>query len=259
MATVARRGPHSAVDDPSSAPRKANSSGMAVSSTTTTVTSYSSRPPVISPRASWSIGCVRGTTAASRTTTATVPKAAAPYRTPAGAAARSSPRSAAEAPADQATSASTAVSTGIDTPGGPASPSPRTTLKTTRTATACRKHRRGLVTQKMTTAAADVARHPGRMGHHLLPRERVRPEPDPWSCTAPSPLTARRTPQIGWLPSPASATRIALSHRGSGPRLREASRTEREVRPLLVQEPVPIEYLPSNPATGRCRGRSPPR
>ncbi len=52
-----------------------------------------------------------------------------------------------EAPDHQATSASTVVTTATDTLGRPASPSPRTRLKTTRTATACRKHRRGLVTE----------------------------------------------------------------------------------------------------------------
>ena len=47
MTQVARRGPQSAIADPSSTPRKANSSGTAVSRTTVTVSSYSSRPPVI--------------------------------------------------------------------------------------------------------------------------------------------------------------------------------------------------------------------
>src|SRR6476619_1589468 len=68
------------------------------------------------------------------------------------------------------------------------------------------------------------------------------------------PVNVRRTPQIGWLPSAAAATRMALSHRGSGPRLREASPDEAEVRPLLIQEPVPTGASRRTPARGVAVG-----
>jgi len=49
---LARHGPHSLSADPSRTPRKANSSGIAVSSTIETPSSYSSRPPLICARES---------------------------------------------------------------------------------------------------------------------------------------------------------------------------------------------------------------
>ena len=75
---LARHGPHSLSADPSRTPRKANSSGIAVSSTIDTPSSYSSRPPLICARESCRKPFVAGITAATIRTSKTTPKAAAP-------------------------------------------------------------------------------------------------------------------------------------------------------------------------------------
>ena len=75
---LARHGPHSLSADPSRTPRKANSSGIAVSSTIDTPISYSSRPPPICARESWRKPFVAGITAATTRTSKTTPKAPAP-------------------------------------------------------------------------------------------------------------------------------------------------------------------------------------
>src|SRR4029077_10169385 len=138
---LARHGPHSLSADPSRTPRKANSSGSAVSSTIGTPISYSSRPPPICARESCRNPLVAGITAATTSTSKTAPKAAAPYSRPARISVRARPRSARVAPALQAIRASATVSRLTDITAGPRRPNGRATANTASTATACPKQR----------------------------------------------------------------------------------------------------------------------
>src|SRR5215475_7785924 len=138
---LARHGPHSLSADPSRTPRKANSSGIAVRSTIGTASSYSSRPPPICARESCRNPFVAGITAATASTSTTIPAAPAPYSRPARTPARARPRSASVAPALQAIRASAAVSRLTAITAGPSSPNERPTVNKTSTATVCTKQR----------------------------------------------------------------------------------------------------------------------
>src|SRR5215831_8655806 len=136
-----RHGPHNLSADPSRTPRKANSSGIAVSSTIDTPSLYSSRPPSICARESWRNPFVAGITAATTSTSKTTPKAPAPYSRPARISVRARPRSARVAPAPQAIRISAAVRRLTDIAAGPRSPDERATANTASTATASPKQR----------------------------------------------------------------------------------------------------------------------
>jgi hypothetical protein len=75
---LARHGPHRRSAEPSRTPRKANSSGIAVTSTIDIPRSYSSRPALICARESCRKPFVAGSTAATIRTSSTTPRAPAP-------------------------------------------------------------------------------------------------------------------------------------------------------------------------------------
>ena len=137
VAKVAPRTPKACIADPSSTPRKANSSGMAVSSNSDTSTSWSRCPPLMFARESCRKPFVAGITAA-RTEPSRPPEGAGPITRPRPhppGPARGQPGS---APVLQATRTSAPMRTAAVTTGGPSNPCPRATVNATRTPTVSR-------------------------------------------------------------------------------------------------------------------------